>query len=52
VIPYYLIKKSTPTQFNIKDIKLKGFWTIIDVKGGNTPTSRDNATLFMSKWGS
>jgi hypothetical protein len=46
-----MIKKATPTQFNIKEVKLNGFWTVIDVKGGSAPTSKENATLFLSKWG-
>ncbi len=50
-MPFYIIKNTTPTQFNIKDVQIKGFWNVIDVKGGDAPTSKDNATLFVSKWG-
>jgi len=27
---------------------MNGIWTVIDVKGSQTPTSRENATLLMT----
>ena len=28
----------------------QGFWTIIDIKGAQAPTSRENASLFVQNW--
>lgn len=33
---------------SFKTPKINGFWTIIDVKGGEAPTAREGSTLFVS----
>lgn len=52
VMPHYVNKGATisPVMFGPKESKMNGFWTVIDVKGGQAPTSRENATLFIANW--
>ena len=51
-MPYYVSKGATiaPLQFEKHEAKFQGIWTLVDAKGGQTPTSRENATLMMSNY--
>jgi len=49
---YYVSKGAHPSAilFGTQESKFCGFWNVLDIRGSQAPTSRENAGIFIENW--
>jgi hypothetical protein len=49
---YYVSKGAHPSAilFGQQESKFSGFWNVLDIRGSQVPTSRENAGIFIENW--